>query len=178
MRNLLDTKKFSVLILLACILQLVILTACGFHPVYGVNKYTAVGVEEHLAATDISNIPNREGQYLRNALIDRFYRSSRPAYPAYVLDVREVKEHLIDLDITKTADTTRGQMRLESGFTLKDKRTGKVLLSRDLRSITSYNLLGSEFATRVTEHSARENALDDLARQIELQLSLYFKKNE
>ena len=37
-------------------------------------------------------------------------------------------------------------------------------------------ILGSEFATRVTEDNARQNALDDIARQVEMQLNLFFKR--
>jgi LPS-assembly lipoprotein len=158
------------------LLTLLLLTACGFQPIYGKNKHSPSGPEDKLALVEISNIPNREGQYLRNALIDRFYRHARPAGGDYLLTVRPLRENLIDLDITKSSDATRGQLRLETDITLADAQSGKILLQRRLHTITSYNILGSEFATRVSEENARSNALDDLARQIELQLSLYFKR--
>lgn len=160
------------------LLAFLFLAACGFRPVYGVNRDTAVGVETQLAQIAIANIPDREGQYLRNALIDRFYRDGRPTDPAYILVVAPIEESLSDLDITETSDATREQLRLESSFTLRHKATGETVLSRKLLSVTSYNILGSEFATRVTEENARTNALDDLARQIELQINLYFKRND
>lgn len=158
-------------------LMVLALAACGFEPLYGRNVNEPVGVENRLALVDIGNIANREGQYLRNALIDRFYRSGRPGDPLYKLDVSDVRETLIDLDITKSADATRGQLRLDTKIVLSDARNGQVLLQRDISAITSYNILGSEFATRVSEDNTRLNALDDLARQIELQLNLYFKKD-
>lgn len=158
------------------LLSLLCVAACGFRPVYGVNRDTPVGVESRLSNIEIGNIPNREGQYLRNALIDRFYREARPVDPEYVLNISEISESLTELDITKTADATRAQLRLTTVMTLSEKATGKTVLTRNLLSITSYNILGSEFSTRVTEQNARENALDDLARQIELQISLYFKR--
>lgn len=151
-------------------------SACGFEPVYGVNRNVAVGVESKTSAIEISNIPDREGQYLRNALIDRFYRDGRPENPVYVLDVSRPQEKLSKLDITKTADATRSQLRMQAEMILREKSTGNVLLKRNLRTITSYNILNSEFATRVTEDSARTDALDDLARQIEQQLALYFRR--
>lgn len=159
------------------IASLLLLAACGFEPMYGrnINEYT--GVESNLAQVDIGNIPDREGQYVRNALIDRFYRTGRPANPIYDLSIDPIVESLVDLDITKSSDATRGQLREQTKIRLTDHRTGQVVLERDLRSITSYNILGSEFATRVTEDNARTNALDDLARQIEMQLNLYFKRD-
>lgn len=158
------------------ILALLTLTACGFHPVYGVNKYTSVGVETHLAQINIGNIPNREGQYLRNALIDYFYRAGRPTDARYTLTIKEIKETSRDLDITIDSDATRGQLILSTNINLTDKQTGKSVLSRQVRSIASYNILASEFTNRVSEQSTRENALNDIARQIEEQLALHFKR--
>lgn len=151
-------------------------SGCGFHPMYGKNKYTPVSAEDFLAAVKIGNIPDYEGQFLRNALIDRFYRYERPENPVYALDVSRISETLADLDITKSSDATRGQLKLKTSLRLADLRTGKIVLERNLQAITSYNILGSEFASRVTEENARKNALEDLARQIELHISLYLKR--
>lgn len=163
---------------LLLITTLMLLTACGFEPVYGTmgKDEASSAAESNLAQIYISNIPDREGQYLRNALIDRFYRNARPREPLYTLNVNPIKEGIYDLDITKTSDTTRAQLRLDTGIALIDNRTGETVMTRNIRAITSYNILASEFSTRVSEENARENALDDLARQIELQASLYFNR--
>lgn len=162
---------------LLSIAALLILAACGFAPVYGSKGGGENGAAAaQLAQVDIANIPDREGQYLRNALIDRFYRSGRPSSPAYMLQVQNLREVLTDLDITKSSDATRGQLKLTATMTLRDAATREVLLTRNLHAVTSYNILASEFSTRVTEENARQNALDDLARQIELQLGLYFNR--
>ncbi len=158
--------------------SLLLLSACGFHPIYGVNKYTPNGVEEKFEQISISNIPNREGQYLRNALIDRMYRGGRPQNPQYILTIRPVRETQRDLDITIDSDTTRGQLRLETEMILSDATTKKELARQKLNSVASYNVLGSEFANRVSEQYTRENLLNDLARQIEYKTGLYFKENQ
>jgi LPS-assembly lipoprotein len=165
----------SVLILVSGFSLLV--SGCGFTPMYG-NHATPEGgpVETALTQVEIENIPDREGQYLRNALIDRFYRNGRPSAPRYRLSVNPVQESLIDLDITKSSDSTRGQLRLTTSMNLVDTQSGESVLTRPLQSITSYNILTSEFATRVTEDNARMNALDDLARQIELQIGLFLER--
>ena len=166
-------NKISTYLLLV---SLGIIAACGFHPVYGVNKYTAVGVEEHLAQIHIEGIPDREGQFLRNALIERFYRDGRPINPVYKLTISPISESVRNLDITIDSDTTRGQLTLRVTMILNDEKTGESILKRQLRSIASYNIIDSEFANRVSEQNTRENALNDLARQIEEQLTLYFKR--
>ncbi len=146
----------------------VYLSACGFTPLYS-NQKTI----ESLSSIEIDVIPNQEGQFLRNVLIDRFYNNGMPLTSTYKLTIAPLQERRKDLDVTITSDTTRAQMMLSSRLTLTEISTGKTLLQRPLKSITSYNVLGSEFATRVTEKNARENALDNIARQIEKALVLY-----
>ena len=156
------------------------LSACGFEPIYGTKMQSNAGqesVEAQLSQVAINGIPDREGQFLRNVLIDKFYRNGRPQNISYTLHVQPINESIVDLDITKSSDATRAQLRLKTLMTLKDETTGEVVLTRNLKSIASYNVLTSEFATRVSAQNTRENALYDLARQIELQISLYLKRN-
>lgn len=148
------------------------LTACGFTPMYGHNDVSAT-----FDQVEIGNIPNYEGQYLRNALIDRLYQNGYPHNPRYAMNLSPIEERITDLDITKSADATRAQLRVKTTMTLVDKESNKKLLERELMAMTSYNRLTSYFTTRVSEKAARENALDDLARQAERELALYFNRN-
>lgn len=153
---------------------LLLLSACGFSPLYG--THGGYAVKHHFNAVFIGNIPDQEGQYLRNALIDRFYRNGRPADPQYTLEVAKVRQQRRDLDITKSSSATRAQLRLDTKIILKDNKTGETLLARDLLAVTSYNILQSQFTTRVSQEDAERSGLDDLARQIEQQLALYFNR--
>lgn len=175
-------RIFSCLFL--CLTTALTLTACGFQPLYGKKTTHAspshqnahdIGIEDHLALTEIAIIPNREGQFLRNQLIDSFHHQGAPLNPVYRLTIAPIKESITDLNITATADSTRAQIRLTTQIILTDNTTNEELFSRKIRSITSYNILASEFATRVSEASTREDALTDLSRQIETQLGLYFR---
>jgi LPS-assembly lipoprotein len=160
------------LLVLALVL---LLPACGFEPVYGKRDNSDNPALAAFDQVEIGSIPDQNGQRLRNRLMDRLYREGRPASPRYILMVSPLNERLLDLDITKSADATRGQLRLTSSLRLLDRQTNTILLTRPLTSITSYNILGSEFTNRVAEDNARQNAIEDLARQIETQLSLYFR---
>ncbi len=154
------------------------LSGCGFTPMYGESSgegAQASSIQSDFGQVAIENIPDRDGQYLRNALIDRFYRDGRPVQPKYKLMVQPIRETTTDLDITKSSDATRGQLKLTTAMSLVDMGTGETVLKRNLISIGSYNILGSEFTNRVTEQNTRDNALNDLARQIELQVGLYLK---
>lgn len=160
------------------ILSLFILTSCGFAPVYGSkssnNDNAVASVKNNLQNIEIAIIPDREGQFLRNALIDNFYHSGAPSNPKYILKINPITELNYNLDITIDSEATRRQIKLSTQMSLIDKESGRTLLTRDVLSIASHNVLDSEFSTIVTEQNARENALNDLARQIEREISLYF----
>lgn len=156
---------------------LLVLGGCGFTPMYGGRSGAQHEVQGKLSDIRVENIPNREGQYLRNLLIDRFFAENRQANATYSLTFTPVQENKYELDVTKNANATRAELRQTTTFNLKDVKTGRVLLSRTLLASTSYNVLSSQFTTRVSEDDARLNALDDLARQAEQQIVLYFERS-
>ncbi len=158
---------------------LFILSSCGFTPIHGTafqDEASAQSLRSEMAQVQIENIPNREGQFLRNELIDRLYRDGRPSHPKYSLVITPIGEKKSDLDITKESDATRSQLKLRTSMQLIDIQTKEVVISRKLNAISSYNVLSSEFATRVSEQNTRENALNDIARQVELHIGLYLKR--
>lgn len=169
---------------LLCALSLPLLaTGCGFEPLYytpPANTQTPQEqtVQDALSATFIQTIPNQDGQYLYNRLVDRINRLGYPQNPRYILTVSSLTERHKNLDITKNDNATRAQLKLETTITLIDAQdASQILFQRSLRSISSYNILASEFATRVSEQSTKENALNELAEQITAVISLYFKKH-
>lgn len=167
-------KFFTLSLLIIC---LFFISACGFSPLYGKNSAANnTTIKSNLSAISIAIIPNREGQFLRNALIDNFYIDGYPSNPQYNLSFSPILERISDFDITINSEATRRQLRLTTNMVFSDAGTNNVLLKRSLSAITSYNVLESEYSTVVTEQSAREAALNDLARQIEQQLSLYLNR--
>lgn len=161
---------------LIVVCSVLILGACGFQPLHGNGFQKNIEISKKLERIAIANIANREGQYLRNALIDRFYTQGRPDQADYTLHVSRIIETKRNLDITIESDTTREQLRLNADMQLVNEKNGTVILQRSLYAISSFNVLENEYATRVSEQSTRENALNDLARQIETQIALYMKR--
>lgn len=153
---------------------LLLLASCGFTPQYGTGNRNAAS---ELSAVDIGLIPDANGVYLRNILIDQFYQDGYPKSPRYALSVGQISEAISDLDITVDSDATRKQVRLQTVMTLTDRQSGNVLLTRNLRALTSYNVLDSQFTTRISEQDAKEAALADLARQIEVQVMSVLGRN-
>ena len=151
------------------------LGACGFAPLYGTLGRPAAD-QSDFDSVSIAGIPDRSGQYLRNALMDRLYSQGRPDNARYTLTIEPIRENKTDLDLTKDSTVTRRQLRLTTHMALKDIATGQVVLDRDLLAVNSFNVLFNQYDTTVSEDDVRQNALDDLARQVEVQLALYFKR--
>lgn len=154
-----------------------LLMGCGFTPMYGSKaENEQKSAVQKLSTVDIAVIPNANGVFLRNILIDQFYQNGYPQNPSYVLNINKIEEQKTDLDITIDSEATRKQIKLTTTMFLKDKNTDVVVLTRSLSAITSYNVLDSQFTTRISEQDVREAALADLARQIETQTILFLNR--
>lgn len=153
---------------------MMVLTGCGFTPMYGQSAQKDKGALQNI---EISLIPDQAGVELRNLLIDAFYKNGYPTHATYRLEVSTLRETVSDLDITTESEATRRQIRIAADMVLIDLSSAQqTVLQRTVTATTSYNVLGSQFTTRVSENDAREAALHELARQIETQTVLYFKR--
>ena len=150
----------------------VTISACGFQPIY--SQKNQANVSENMSQIRISNIADRQGQILRNKLIDKLYGSSaRPVSPKYRLSIQNLDEIISSVGIKKDATTTRGRITMTATLILEDYR-GDILLERDLKSVNSYNILDSQYGTLITRQDAQQRTLDELSDEIQTILSLYF----
>lgn len=162
----------------ASLLFVLFIAACGFQPVYGDygqdDAFSSVGSELNSISVDI--IPDREGQMLRNALIDRLYKNGYPANPQFSLSVSPVEESIVEIGVDKDDNASRAQLRLSTTFRLISTNNNKVVLTRTVRATTGYNILAGQFTTYVTEDDARKQGIQNLGANIMTQLELYFSR--
>jgi LPS-assembly lipoprotein len=151
-----------------------LLSACGFHPMYGDHSDAATAA--NYSNIEIGNIPNRDGQYLRNQLIDRMYLDGRPADTVYALKIAPVKTITTNLGIRRDATATRAMVETDTTIQLVEKTSGKLLLQRDIRATGGYNLLDNQFATIVSRQSVDNHMLEEMAEDIVTELGLYFHR--
>ncbi|WP_035705422.1 LPS assembly lipoprotein LptE [Niveispirillum irakense] len=158
----------------AALIALLPLAGCGFQPVYG-TRAGGVAAGQSLAQVQIDPIPERNGQVLRNNLIDRFYTDSRPSDPRYRLSIAlsAVEE---ELGIQKDATATRARLRLQANYELIDNTNSQVVYRTSSRSVVSYNLLDSQFAVLASKQDAYDRGLTELAEDIRSRLGLYFAR--
>ena len=150
---------------------LLLLSACGFEPVYG-SKSGAMRSE--FSAIEISVIPDRSGQVVRNHLIDRLHQRGADANPQYRLDISPIRESIVEIGFDRDDEASRAQMREETTLNLIDTQTGKAVLTRTVRTTTGYNILEGQFTTFVSRRDARDQALRALSERIVTQLEIHF----
>nr|WP_246513430.1 LPS assembly lipoprotein LptE [Azospirillum picis] len=147
------------------------MSGCGFQPLYG-EKGVGTAAAEKLNDIDISPIPDREGQKLRNLLIDKFYTSGRPGNPRYRLDV-SVSAVEQKLALQKDATAVRAQLLVNAPYRLIEVGSGKVVFQSNSRSMISYNTLEQHYAAIVTMENAYDRALTDISNDITTRVAMY-----
>lgn len=148
-----------------------VLTGCGFSPLYGPQASGSQG----LHSIKVRVIAEREGQILRNKLVHALTPYGQPRHPEYELDVTlDYGER--DLGIAKDATTTRSQITLKATYILKDFRTGKVMYTDKVETMSDYNILKTSYYSNiVSEKTAREDLLNEVADSIKVALASFLE---
>lgn len=150
------------------------LSGCGLHPLYGnQGSSRAVGAELQQVAIDL--IPERNGQVLRNLLMDKFYFDGRPAKPDYRLAI-QLSSTEENLGIRPDATATRSRVRINADVQLLSAQTGEVLFRTNARSIISYDILQAQYATLVGQQDAFQRGLTQLSDDIRTRLAIHFEQ--
>jgi LPS-assembly lipoprotein len=145
------------------------IAGCGFQPIHG-NQSAASG--EGLANFDIGLIADRTGQMMRNELLQQMQPRGAVPAPRFGLNVA-LTETLTDLAIRKDEVATRANLTLTAVFTVVSRADGSPLLTGRARSVNSYNILTSDFATLSARADARKRAVRQLARYIRERLAVW-----
>jgi LPS-assembly lipoprotein len=159
--------SFSKTISFLCLCFL--LTSCGFRPLYspyGCNSDIVYPIK-------IAKIPERNGQVLRNLLVDLLTPGGEAIKPQYVLEIK-LTEVIKAIGVNKDETTSRKTAVLTAGMTLKDSKTNKILYTHSVNAINSFEVISENYyADVVAEDYAKEEALRLLAEKIRLTLSTY-----
>ena len=159
--------------LIASLAAVFMLTGCGFTPIYGSAGESNIGAK--LATVEVAPIRDRIGQRLRNLLLDRINPGGKPSDPNYQLKV-QLYENKQELAVKKSEFSTRANLRFLAKFQLRgiNEQKGQ-LFSGDVRIITSYNILNSDFGTLAAERDARRRAVRELSDDITNRIASYLR---
>jgi hypothetical protein len=146
------------------------LTSCGFRPLY-----TSSDVCGNICfPIKIATISERNGQILRNYLVDLLTPQGAHPKPKYILEVT-LTETLADTVLNKDETTNRKQVTFMALLTLRDSKCNKVVYAHSTKSINSFPVLVKNyFSDYVAQDFARREALRLLAEKITLFVTAYF----
>lgn len=157
---------------------LMFLTSCGFQPIYATEQVAGseggtialnqrVAIRQILAPEDVA--PLIEDAVGARLPIDA---ATTPEYGLF-LNVEESAQRLaVQID----ASVTRYNYRLDGSYTLLNLAEGTRIFG-SVGSVTSYNIVSSQYSTLFAENTAREKAARQLAEELERELLIRLSDN-
>ena len=152
------------------------MAACGFQPIYGSKGTPSAQIK--MASIKVGIIKDRQGQQLRNFLLDRINPGGVPQSPNYTLTVKLTSGKEL-LAFRKSQISTRANLNFFAAFNLKGKNQ---YLGENLSGVSkitvSYNILRSHFATLTAEKNARTRAVKELSADISNRIAAFFRRSQ
>jgi len=150
------------------------LSGCGFQPLYG----TSAGgsrLGAVMAGVDITPIPGRVGQRVRNELIfENTGGGGRPDKSSYKLDI-VIKESVIN-ELVKISGDAKGQVyELDATFKLIG-HDGTVLLEGKATSRAAYERFETIFSNVRARVDAEDRAARTVAESIKIRIAAYLSQ--
>jgi LPS-assembly lipoprotein len=163
------TRRFAAALL--CLL----LGACGFQPLHG---RSAGGVTDaDLDTVQLPYLADREGQLLRNFLMQRFNPDGRRTQTLYALNINLTKSSQ-NLGVRKDGTATRVNLTFSAELSLRQVQGGKEVFKARSVSNISYNVLEARFATVAAEQDAIRRATEALAQNISTRVAIYLRNRK
>jgi LPS-assembly lipoprotein len=148
------------------------LGGCGFQPLYGGTTAGGQRLSEVMAGVEITPIPGRVGQKLRNELIFSNTGGGAAGPSRYKLDIA-IKESVTDQLVEITGDATGQVYQLDATFKLIDPANGRVLMQGKAISRAPYNRFQEIFANVRARYDAENRAARTMSESIKTQLAAY-----
>ena len=153
-----------------CLIVFFIFTSCGYEPIYSKNANT----NKELLSISVQNIKNRPGQILRNTLLNQLNPERERVITKYRLIV-EIFESKSSLAYRRDMSATRTDLKITANYLLKDIKNGEILLKQEAKSISSFDVVESVYATLIAEKDVREKNLKVISNDIYTNLVIFFK---
>ena len=149
-----------------------ILSGCGFQPLYGVGNDTRV--IEDLSFVSVAPMADRIGQQLRNELKRLLHPNGKAPRARYRLSA-ELSESTSSLAVKKSAFATRANLVMTANYNLQQAYSGEQRFTSSNSITVSYDIFDSQFATLMAEKDARKRAIRELAQEIRIRLAVYLR---
>ena len=145
-------------------------SSCGYEPIYSKN----INTNKELLSISIKNIKNRSGQILRNTLLNQLNPERERAMVKYRLTIK-LSESKTNLAYRKDMSSTRQDLEITAKYLLKNAKNEEIILKQESKSISSFDVVESVYATLVAENDARKKNLEFISDDIYTNLVIFFK---
>lgn len=154
---------------------LVVLSACGYKPLYPSAKQNVSNV--HVASVTMREVELKPGsrraaQLLAQSLKRHYYGDS---YAPYQLSIR-LTERTSELSVSRAATTTRSSVSMSGDMVIT--RDGEEVHRSGLSVFVPYNVEDSPFGTEAGREQARESAVREIETTIVNRIGIILHKNE
>jgi LPS-assembly lipoprotein len=160
---------------IAGLVGLTTLGGCGWQPLYGPTA-SGAQLEEVMRTVDISIIPGRVGQRIRNELIFKTTGGGDPNVPQFRLDIA-VRESVLNTLVDSTGDPKGQIYQLYSQFKLVRLTDNQVVLEGNNNARAAYDKADSVFADIRAKRDAEDRAARTISEAIRTRMAAYFSAN-
>jgi LPS-assembly lipoprotein len=152
-----------------------LLAGCGFQPLYGP---TASGEDlGHVMKTvDITTVPGRVGQRIRNELIFRTTGGGYAEQPKYRLDIA-IKESVMFTLVNREGDPQGAIYQLYSEYKLIRLADNKVVVTGHTNGRAAYDKVESVFNDIRAKRDAEDRASRTVAEAIRTRIAAFLSTN-
>lgn len=148
-------------------LILLLSAGCGFRPLYS-EPEPASGMQGHSqsAAMQLQQVAvaaedNRTGQLLRRATEDLLYLNGKSAARYRLTLTHELNKYPIGIE--PDGQVSRYNLELMVRYQLSSA-SGTPIANQELKTVTSYNVVASDYATLIAERDATKRTTEEMAQ--------------
>lgn len=146
------------------------ISGCGFTPLH---EYKESSNSTNLSFVSIVTSKNREGAWLQIALEDAFNPNNLSSPKKYLLEP-QIHAESLPVIIESNGKIQRYRIKLSSSYVLKDLNTSQPIKKGNLSHLVSYTISNSDYSTFVAPNDAIKKGINELAREYEELLGMYF----
>jgi LPS-assembly lipoprotein len=165
-------RSSAVFVALLAGLAALALAGCGFQPLYGGSTAGGAKLAEVMKGVEITPIPGRVGQKLRNELIFSSTGGGNAGPTRYRLDI-VIKESVTDQLVQITGDATGQIYQIDATFKLIDASKDVVVYQGKAISRAPYNRFQEIFANVRARYDAENRAARSVSESIRTQVAAH-----
>ncbi len=151
-----------------CFLILLIISSCGFTPVYSKQGDNAE-IAAKLSSVEVKPIKTLIGQEYVNALQDVLDPGRVGAVKDYEMEVTITKA-VSPLAIERDRTVTRYKVAVTANYKLKASADGKIISSGTLKGESDYDKVDSYYATYVSDDDTTRRVIRELAQDTKIRI--------